>query len=134
MEYKEYLAQKTNRKRPIHEESNIQIAVANYLRAKYPKALFTIAPSGIKLGIRTAKRLKAMGYAAGTPDLLIFEPRGRFHGLMLELKKVGGQVSKVQKAFLRDLHDRGYREWVAFGYLDAVIVIDQYLNEFEEVK
>ncbi len=45
----------------------------------------------MKLGKRVAGRFKAMGYWAGTPDIMIFEPRWEFHGMFLELKMPGGK-------------------------------------------
>ena len=45
-----------------------------------------------------AKRLKATGYKRGFPDVFVYEPRGAFHGLAIELKKdKGGRVSHEPK-------------------------------------
>jgi len=111
-----------------HEESQIQIAVANYLKYKYPQVLFTIAPSGVNLPIRVAQRMKAMGYAAGTPDLMIFEARGWYHGLFLELKTERGRASDLQKNFIAQLTKRQYAVALCFGYTQAIQEIDKYLN------
>lgn len=99
------------------------------MRFKYPNVLFTIAPSGIKLPIFVAKMLKAMGYLAGTPDMLIFERRRGFPALFLEIKTEVGKVSLVQKEFLSKLTDRGYLVHVCFGFNAAIHVIDHYFEE-----
>lgn len=112
-----------------NEETNIQVAVANYLRYKHPGILFTIAPSGIKLGIRTAKMLKAMGYRAGTPDLMIFEPLGGFHGLFMELKTEKGKLMPNQAGFIATLNHSGYKAVVCYGYNEAVACLDGYLQD-----
>lgn len=112
-----------------NEETNIQVAVVNYLRARYPQALFTIAPSGMKLPIHVARMLKAMGYVAGTPDLMIFEPRGEYHGLFIEIKTERGRASEAQGKFMDSLWERGYLVALCFGYERAVKVIDSYLVE-----
>jgi hypothetical protein len=114
-----------------NEETNIQVAVANYLRIKYPSVLFTIAPNGIKLPIWTAKMLKMMGYRAGTPDVLIFEPRKEYNGLFIELKTEKGKLSDLQNDFLIALESRGYKASVCFGYNKAIEAINKYFLENE---
>ena len=44
-----------------------------------------------------AKRLKASGYKRGFPDVFVYEPRGPFHGLAIELKKEKGEGSAKRK-------------------------------------
>lgn len=114
-----------------NEETRIQVAVVNYIRYKYPRVLFTIAPSGMKLPIHVARMLKAMGYQAGTPDLLIFEPGRGYHGLMIELKTPSGKTSQLQEGFLNNLHIRGYYVCVAKGYDEAIGHIDEYFKSVE---
>lgn len=111
-----------------NEETRIQVAVANYIKIQHPAVLFTIAPSGMKLPIYVAKMLKAMGYLKGTPDLLIFEPRGAYHGLVVELKKSDGQLTVEQKIVLRLLDARGYKTGVCHGYNEAIDFINAYLK------
>lgn len=111
-----------------NEEMAIQIAVANYLKYKHPQALFTIAPSGMKLPIGVAKKMKAMGYRAGTPDMMIFEPRGQYNGLFLELKTKRGILSPLQQEFLSALDLRGYKTRVCYSYEQAVDEIECYLR------
>lgn len=111
-----------------NEETNIQAAVANYIKAKYPMVLFTIAPSGMKLPISIAKRFKAMGYLAGTPDMLIFEPRKGFHALFLELKSAKGKLSDSQVFFLKSANERHYLAQVCFGYDEAIKTLEDYLG------
>lgn len=135
MELKDYLSLQNKRKKPHRqEESEIQMAVVRWLKLNHPTVLFSSALGGIKTTMGQAVKLKRLGYVRGLPDLLIFEPRGGFHGLMLELKTPSGQVSVFQKEFLKNLHDRGYRGWVSFSYEDAVIVIEDYLSGKWEAK
>ena len=114
------------------EETNIQIALSNYLKLKYPGVLFTIAPSGMKLSAFTAKMIKAMGYRAGSPDMMIFEPMfflGKlYHGLFLEIKTEKGIISSNQKEFLELLDKRGYKTYVCFGYQAGIQAIENYLG------
>jgi len=108
------------------------IAVVAYLRARYPEALYTISPSGNKLSRTEAERFKAMGYTAGTPDLMLFEPRKGFHGLFIEMKaRSGARVSEAQEAFITRLRERGYAVAVAFGADEAKKTIDAYMAKKE---
>ena len=94
------------------KESDLQISVANWIRLQYPKTLWTISPSGMKLGKRVAGRFKAMGYLAGTPDIIIFEPRGNYHGLFIEIKMPGGKPSLGQDLFCIEALKRNYVAWI----------------------
>jgi hypothetical protein len=89
-------------------ESDLQISIINWCRLQYPKILLTISPAGMKLPMQVARRFKAMGYRAGTADILIFEPRGIYHGLTLELKMPGGVPSPEQIEWRNEALDRGY--------------------------
>ena len=101
-------------------ELSAQIRIVRDLRRA--KILFCAVPNGGRRDRRTAIMLKASGTVAGVPDLLIFDPPpvGGFVGVALELKTLGGRVSKVQKAWLEDLKNRGWASLVARGYMDAV--------------
>ncbi len=108
-------------------EQKIQISVANYLRLKYPKLLWTISPVGLIISRNMGMLAVRMGYRAGTPDIIIFEPRGHFHGLFVELKSDTGATSEKQNLFIRDALDRGYATAVCFSYAEAARTIDNYL-------
>ena len=111
------------------EETNDHIVVARHLRIYYPDCLFTIAPSGMKLPKSVAVRLKLMGYRKGTPDILIFEARKGFHGLLIEMKKLkGGTKEKSQKEFRQAAIDRGYKSVFAEGSQLAISIIEDYLG------
>lgn len=111
-----------------HKESDIQRQVVSYIRAKWPRLLFTASTSGVKLPIRTAINLKRMGSIAGVPDLLIFKARNGFNGLLLELKIEKGTLSPNQKFFLDMAASEGYRACCAYGYNQAIKIIDEYLG------
>ena len=87
-----------------HPEQIFQRGVADFLKLAlpFPDAWFTTIPAGGGGKTRGAI-LKGMGYKAGTPDMLvIWKPRhwkadeGSF-AIWLELKSVGGKLSKAQK-------------------------------------
>lgn len=118
----------------MNEEYNIQVAVVNYIRNNFPNILLTISPSGMKLPIGVATKLKRMGYLAGTPDLIILEPSNSFHGLFIELKTKTGVKSDSQKYFIEELSRRGYCAKFCFGYDEAISAINAYLLPTKEIK
>ena len=121
---------KTDRKRPDNEEMHEQIKLIDYLRLQYPRVLFTIAPSGMKLPISVAVKMKRMGYRAGTPDVLILTPSKYFGGLFIEMKRCkGGVVSEEQQEFIDHLRANGYCAEICHGFDEAKLVVDNYFKE-----
>lgn len=113
----------------VFSEEVEQRLVIKHLREKYPGALYTIAPNGMKLPMSVAIKLKDMGYRSGTPDILILEPKGKYHGLLVEMKiQKGGKVSPEQTRFIEDAQTRGYYAVVCCGAQLAIHVIDTYME------
>jgi hypothetical protein len=109
-----------------------QVAVVEYLYRAYPQALFWATPNGASLsgGARTMNKLKAEGFLPGVSDLIIFEPRGRYSALFLEMKrKRGGVLSQNQKDFLLAIEKRGAFGAVAEGADEAIEIIDHYMEQ-----
>lgn len=79
--------------------------------------------------VREAANLRRQGVRRGAPDLILTIPKGKYHGLFVELKAPsGGRVSPEQRAFLKRLNDRGYRAVVARGFDEAKQEIENYLS------
>lgn len=122
------------------KEEAVHIAICDYIRAKYPYAIFTSESSGIRVFWKQAKALKRMRSSAGLPDIMIFEPRKSYYGLFLEVKredfaiykKDGGLVSNAhiqeQENILFRLKQRGYMAEFVRGFDDAKAIIDYYLG------
>ena len=75
--------------RIVKPEKQIQKELVTWIHDKYPDALFTIAPAGVKRGTKlqriiSGREAKEMGYRKGCPDLIFFEGRGGFHGLCVD--------------------------------------------------
>ena len=136
-------------------ESELQVAVADYLRLRYPNVLFhSDFGSGIKLTKGQAiKQKRQNGGRRGWPDMFIAEPRGYLGelmpdsmagqmecaGLFLELKKEGTRIYKKdgtpasdhiaeQLEVLNSLKDRGYAGTIVAGFNEAKYVLDEYLG------
>lgn len=109
-------------------EYHLQVAICNYIAIKYSGVFFNGSAGGMRTFYSVAKKMKATGYKAGFPDIFIYEPRGIYHGLAIELKVKGNYASKKQKEVLQKLRDKGYRAEVCTGFDMATNVIDEYLG------
>jgi hypothetical protein len=120
-------------------EHDVQVDVVEYLHTAYPNVLFWSTPNGARLASGKDKRLaairmnglKAEGLLPGVSDLIIFEPRGGYSAMFLELKRPGGGAgaSDNQMWFLREVEARGGYGIVAEGFEQARVSLDDYLNE-----
>lgn len=90
-------------------------------------------PNGGARSAVTGARLKAEGVKKGVPDICLPVPRGGFHGLYIELKRVkGGRVSDEQRWWLGRLTRYGYLALVCKGWQEAAKAIEDYLGESEK--
>lgn len=97
--------------------------------AIYPELLFNHCPNGGLRDIREAGKLKAMGVSAGVPDIQIYVPRGTYHGLAIEMKRVkGGILTIEQKSWLKRLNANGYCAVMSRGCDEAVKIFECYWN------
>lgn len=90
--------------------------------------LFAV-PNGGKRDAVTGARLKAEGVKRGVPDVWLPVARGRWHGLVIELKpEESGQASKEQREWIQKLLEQGFYATVARGAEGAKRVIVEYLE------
>ena len=91
---------------PIPTESAEQIGLfrwAEFQAGAYPELhrLFHI-PNGGHRHKATAGRLRAEGVKSGVPDICLPVPRGPYHGLYIEMKRMrGNDTSETQDDWLR---------------------------------
>lgn len=94
-----------------------------------PGQFFAHIPNG---GARTAVEaaiLKGQGVRKGWPDYFLALPRGRFHGMFLELKaENGGKPSDDQLEVMMRLGSAGFHVAVAWGFDAARQKIEHYLS------
>jgi hypothetical protein len=117
----------------IPTESEEQIALffwAELSEKKYPdlKWLYHI-PNGGYRSKATGGRLKSEGVKPGVPDLCLPVPRGTYHGMYIEMKRMeGGTHTDPQIAWLHALHSFGYYAVTCYGWEDAAENIKRYLK------
>lgn len=112
------------------KEKDIQKEVVNYMRELH--LLFTSTCGGVAYKPHQRRILYDTGYTKGAPDLFVFEPRGKFNGLAIEMKARNGRLSPYQQAFLHKLRERGYMTAVCFSLDSAKRSIDLYLAQDSE--
>ena len=122
-------------------ENKVHKAIVEYIKLQYPKIMFITDMSGIRLTIGQAKQAKKLrNPETGWPDIFISEPRGRFHGLFIEVKDDDAKVYKKrtgspynehiakQLEVIFNLNNRGYDAYMCIGFDEAKSVIDVYMN------
>lgn len=122
------------------QEERLQTAVANYIKMQYPNVIFTSESSGIRVSMGVAVQMKRQRSKHKLPDLIILEPKGKFHGLCIELKKnrkeiylKDGSLSskkhvQEQKKTLDLLNEKGYKAVFSCGFDETQKIIDEYMS------
>lgn len=94
----------------------------------YPDVVIFAVPNGGLRNKREAIRFKAEGVRPGVPDLVLAEPRGRFHGLYVEMKRQKhSRVSDDQLRMHRRLRRKGYKVLIGWGVDDVWPQVEAYL-------
>jgi VRR-NUC domain len=113
----------------VNSEAYQQQLVVLFIRSTYPNALYCASAGGMRTSYLQAVKMKRTGYVKGFPDLFIYEPRGEFHGLAIEMKKEkGGSVSSEQKWWRDELRNRNYDSYICKGSEEAIEIIKKYLD------
>lgn len=128
-------------------EFQLQKQICQFLRLKYPSVLFmsdTVAFLSLTMpqAVRN-KQIQNQDFHA--PDLVIFEPRGNYHGFFLELKTksiykkdgvsllkndhVSRQIDTIEK-----LNRRGYLAAISWDFQTAVKMIEHYLKSWKSLS
>lgn len=117
-------------------ESDQQITVVDYFKAKWPSHVIYASANGAHLAGTKKQRAKKMvkmkreGLLPGSPDLCFAVARGGYHALYIEMKDVNktyADVSKEQREVMQSLRDAGNKaEWCP-GASAAIKIIDEYM-------
>lgn len=113
------------------EEQAALFEWAESSKAKHPDLQWMYAiPNGGKRPIKTARTMKKTGTKKGVPDIFLPAPRGKYHGMYIEMKRTSrGQLSSEQREWLRALSDRGYYCVMCKGWVQAAKEIVIYLTQ-----
>ena len=111
----------------MKNEAAIQRNYIAWLRAKHPTVLFCATVGGVAQTTRSRVNMVRQGYCKGIPDVIIYEARGGWHGLALELKAARGHVSEWQQLWLEKLLQRGYFAKATYSLKETQEVTEAYL-------
>lgn len=101
-------------------ENELQKMAVDFLRNVY-HALVHGTANGATKGERFG-----VGVLFGIPDLIVFDPRGGYGGLLIELKTETGHLSPAQESMCRALANAGYYVEVCFGFETFVECVNLY--------
>jgi hypothetical protein len=96
--------------------------------------LWVHIPNERKATLRVMVELERQGLKKGFPDNFIAEPRGKWHGLFIELKRAKkslSQKSPEQREWIRKLNAKGYKAAFCYGAEAAKRLVLEYLEETE---
>jgi len=112
------------------EEQQLVITWAKWQEKAHPELRWLHAiPNGEWRNIVTARRLIGEGVKKGVPDLCLPVPRGLYHGLYIEMKRLkGSRESDEQKEWLEYLNSAGYLAITCKGADIAINAILDYLK------
>lgn len=112
-----------------HEQAALFNLIENVAVKYYPELrLLYHIPNGGKRNAVEAAHLKQQGVKSGVPDLCLPVPRGKFHGLYIEMKVGKNKPTENQTQWLEDLENQGYATMVCYGYKQAMEVLVKYLT------
>ena len=86
-------------------------------------------PNGGWRTLAQAGRFKAQGVTAGVADISIDVPAGNFHGLRIEMKRVGNKPSGEQLIHIELRRRMGYQVVACQGFDEARRVTINYLKQ-----
>ena len=102
---------------------------ASYQYGIYPELrLMHHIPNGGSRNKQEAANLKKQGVKSGVPDICLPVPRGKYHGLYIEMKAGKNKATDNQSKWLEALNNQGYVAVVCVGCAQAVEVITKYLS------
>lgn len=108
------------------KEDQLQIATARYLDIM--GLLWCHVANERQTSPARGGKLKKMGVKSGVPDCLIFEPRGPFVGLALELKVGYNKPTENQDKWLNTLRLKGWSCAVVYDLDDVIGIVETYLE------
>lgn len=112
-----------------HQKNIFRWAAQPSIRGRWPEmALLHHVKNETGGGARQVAIDKASGVKKGVPDLCLPVPRGKYHGLYIELKNEKGKTSREQEWWGDKLLEQGYMWEVCHGWRSAVEVLEWYLT------
>jgi hypothetical protein len=113
-------------------EANLQKAAARVLDLK--GIVWTHVANERKTSPMHGRHLKMQGVKAGVPDILIFEPKGNFNGLALELKVGRNKLTPNQKEWEVKLGSCGWKFALCTTIDQVIEEVENYISQGAALK
>jgi len=110
-----------------YPEAELQKECIAWIRAKHPK-LLCIYVNNNAASVNAGKLNKELGTVAGFPDVVIFAPSGKYHGLAVEFKRPGAKARPEQLAIHDRLTEKGYLVLVIHSFDTFKLMVTGYLG------
>ena len=113
-----------------HEESQIQSGCVKWFNLQHRALeglLFAVPNGGGRSRIEAAIMI-GEGVYPGVADLLLLVPRGKWHGLAIEMKTENGRQSPAQKEWERKIEEQGYAYAICRSVDEFIELIEDYLK------
>jgi len=109
-------------------EARLNAELVKYIRYQYPTSLMVHVPNEGRRTKAERYSAKVLGILSGVPDLLIFDPRGKYHGLAIELKIKPNKPTDSQARVLKDLAARHWSTAVVYDLDEGIKIVDDYFK------
>jgi len=116
-----------------HDEQVALFQWAGYQLGACPElALMFAIPNGGDRHPAVAGKLRDEGVKPGVPDICLPVPRGKYHGMFLEMKFGKNKPKPDQFKWMGALRDQGYYVRLAWDWQTAAEFITRYLEDRNE--
>lgn len=127
----------------IRAEEAHQTAICTYLKLQYPNVIFHVDNGSAKKRTFVEQNvMRKQQYKPGYPDITILHPVGKWHALLLEIKKDWQEIHYkdgtlkpgnddhfyIQQDFMSELTNRGYIAQFTWSIEYSKVVIDNYMK------
>ncbi len=109
-------------------EDRLHKAVTDYLKLQYKMAVVAHPVNEGRRSRFEQFKIKWLGIPTGLPDLLIFTPRGPYHGLAIEIKAKGNKPTVLQEWWLHALQQCGWKTYWSNDFDAIKKQIDDYFR------
>lgn len=121
-------------------EKELTKNICAFIKLNYPQVYFFTDPSGMFQKSWAAKQqLKQNRSKHAQLDIIILEPRGKYHGLIIELKREGEKIFKKDGTYMSEhlvaqsisifnLNNKGYYAAFCVGWDETIKTIKNYLK------
>ena len=118
------------RKRPRHEEDNLQRNCVRWFDIQHPgiKLLLHHSPNEGYRSEREGARNRDLGTRRGFPDLILLKSNGTYDYCAIEMKTESGRLTAEQKDYRDAIGQSGGCYIVIRGLTDFVAAVNDYLD------